>query len=741
MTTTGGIRRKKEDLASGMHIGRYRIEHPVGRGGMGTVYSAFDETTNRVVALKLLAEGIPESLRDRFLAECEAEANIRHEHVMPVYDRGWLNDDRPYFVMELLYQPVTLTDIMDEIDQGRLGQVYPRIRQWSDTRRLIADVLVPICEGVHVANVEYGVQHRDLKPDNVLIDIRTRRPYLIDFGICRAMDDETDAGKIVGTPRFLSPEQARGQVSDKTDVWGLGALLRYVVSGEPPLAGTSPFSRKDVHERIAALKKAEEAAVAGGDDAKARGYAGRRAQLEDPTLRVQEDLLEDAVGGVYLPLPEGVSAGLGAIIKKAMATRPEDRYENAGALVKDLRTWLRGGSVQALSEEGARGAAADYMKRLVNRNTVRSVGVLITLAVGFLIGSGLFSEPPPPADHHLEDAASSLEALRASAAAVQKDAEAGRLTPLGTSTLLDLLQIESEETARRLATEPAGAEKERLEETQRALQETLAGAASLSLPGWGQTRWTVTDMRGRVSELRGDPLSLPTGIHELRANPPGALLRVAIPLGATARRIGLGARSIEIPSGMTWIPAGPAHPEQSEVMPAFLASRDLVTNEKYSEWLDDLSDVERLARVPPTGFRRSETNTQRWLVEPDTAGDPVRGIRPDDARAYAAWRAAAEGIAYRLPTTDEWQRMAAIDALQGPTSEPLFRWHAHAGSPYGVKHLFDGAGEIVSAGQEGGFVLKGRGGILPMPSAVLRGEPIDERANGHDYGFRLVYRP
>jgi len=756
LVTTGGIERNKNDLAGGTQIGRYRIEVPVGRGGMGTVYSAFDETTNRVVALKLLAEGISPSLRDRFLAECEAEANIRHEHVMPVYDRGWLTEERPYFVMELLYQPVTLTDIMVEIDRGSLGASYPRIRHWNDLRKLIADVLLPICEGVHVANTEYGIQHRDLKPDNVLIDIRTKRAYLIDFGICRPMDDEQDIGKIVGTPRFLSPEQAAGQVDERTDVWGLGALLRYAVTGEPPILGTSPFTRQEVDQRVEALKKAEAGALADGNEAKARGFAGRRTQLEDPTLRVQEDLLGDAVGGVYLPLPEGTSAGLTAIIKKAMARRSEDRYANAGLLVRDLRTWLSGGSVQALSEEGARGALADYMRRLLNRNVVRTGGSVVTLLMGFLIGSGRFSQTPPPANHRLEDAEAVIARLDAEAIALRTEPAGDGMTPLGTSALLDFMTEEANEADQRLLSEPESPERSRVAAAHDEMRSVLDRASELRIAGWKNPKWKVTDLGGGFEEIVGDELRLRPGIYKVHAAAHGVTLRIAVPAGDgygfteqnehQSRAITFADFDMEVPAGMTRIPAGPAVIDAGEDVPAFCASRDFVTNERFSEWLDDLSDAERRERVPSRGFRRSESDTRRWLVEPDAASKPVLGIPPAHAREYARWRAAADGVAYALPTAEQWNRMAAIDAMRTPGYAPLFRWRAHSGptdvfSPHGVRHIFQGPGEIVSAGAEDGFLLKGRGGILPLPSAVERSEPIEPDATGHGYGFRLVLRP
>ena len=767
MTNSGAIQREPGDLPVGTQIGRYRIEDPVGRGGMGTVYRAYDDSTNRNVALKLLAEGIPATLRERFLAECEAEANIRHEHVMPVYDRGWLTDERPYFVMELLYQPITLTDLLDAIHRGTIGSTHPRVRHWTDLGRLIADVLLPICEGVAVANVEYGIQHRDLKPDNVLIDVRTKRAYLIDFGICRTMDDHSDAGKIVGTPRFLSPEQASARTDRRTDVWALGALLRYAVTGEPPLLGTSPFTRAEVRERVAALQAAEAKATAAGEDAKARGYAKRREQLEDPTLRVQEDLIRDARDGIYLAMPETVSPGLGAIIQKAMAPRSEERYADARGLVADLRAWLHGGSVSALSEQGRSGAAVDWARRLLNRNVVRAGGTLIALAFGWVLGKGLFQQVPPAPDFRAEDARADLRTYEARVAALPSRATPASVLPRAESALRWMLLRDRAALQRRLQ-EAFTSGGESQEETP---EVGIPSPSSLEIEGWRGGGWQVEDLVRHTRaelEMKGPSVQLQPGAYAISSTaPPGLDLRVVVPGTPShgfrragnklGRLVSVGPHEGELPGDLTWVPAGPAAPDTDATSPAFLGGRDLVTNERYSEWLDDLPAAERPARVPPAGFRRSERDPGRWLVVQELATRPVVGVRPVDAQAYAAWRASVEGVDLRLPSAAEWQRMAAIDQSFEGGAGLIFPWRdapwsrararrgaagrADGGadvSPNGIHGLLAGHGELVRE-EDGSFGVKARGGVVPLPSALLRTEALEPRAQGHAYGFRLVH--
>ena len=322
---------REGEFAPGTRIGRYRLDEIVGRGGMGTVYRAFDAETQREVAIKVLLPGLPESLRERFLAECEAEAKIRHAHVMPVYDRGTFEGDRPYFVMELVYEPITLGDVVETNQKGALGKTWPRLRQWRSPARLAADVLVPIAEGVDAANREYGFLHRDLKPDNILIDVRTRRPYLIDFGICHIEGQPSEEAKIVGTPRFLSPEQARARLDPRTDVFGLGALLRFLFTGAPPIGESSPLRRQERDQRVQELLQAEAKARSSGREPRARELQARREMLEAPDFRTLDDMLEDAREGRYAPLPENMPAPARAICEKAMAKDPAERYEPAAA--------------------------------------------------------------------------------------------------------------------------------------------------------------------------------------------------------------------------------------------------------------------------------------------------------------------------------------------------------------------------------------------------------------------------
>lgn len=759
------------DLPRGTLLGRYRVEDPVGRGGMGTVYSAYDETTRRYVAVKVLAPGLSHQLRSRFLAESEAQANIRHENVMPVYDRGWLSDERPFFAMELLYEPITLGDIRELDARGMLGIEQPRLRHFSERRRLIHDVLLPIIEGVGVANSEYGMQHRDLKPDNVLVDIRTRRPYLIDFGICRAMSDPAPSPPaIVGTPRFLSPEQARGSVDPRTDVWGCGCLLYYVLAGEPPLDRTSPFTRKEVDDRIRALTAAEGEARAQGRDAQARGYAARRAQLQDPELRTQEDLLKDAREGRYLPLPSNVDPALLAVVQKAMAVDPQARYATATQLAEDLRAWLSGRVTLAIQEGGRTDAAADVARRAIARHLLRGVAALVALGVGILLGLALFQEVPVAADHRQADLDALLAAAQAAYPAArppedladlerrrawrarvdrarQRTAPSADARPLfGAPPALTTVDWTAGEYQVRELVPPGEWSSKRTSTTPRpagdartALRRRREGASLYEAPRLAEGLWHLQSLAPRGLDLR------------MCVRQPG-------PGQEERDRIYLAPLEAEVPLGMTWIPAGPSQPDATDAEPAFLAMSQPVSNYEYGEWLDELEARQRTRHVPPSGFQRDRSDPTRYVPDAALADRPVRGLAPSSMLGYATWRAEIEQRDLALPTPAQWRRMAGIDVLGevgahrllpfGVADAARAAWRSGEGpisgtaeadvSPNGVRSLLSSGGEVVRNDGTGEFGVQAAHRCLPRTSALMRTMPIAPDARAHEFVFRLV---
>jgi serine/threonine protein kinase len=223
-----------------MVAGRYRIDGRLGRGGMGTVWRATDELLRRQVAVKELhlpAAGFTEvettGQRDRALREARSVARIRHPHVVVVHDVVE-QDGRPWIVMELV-DGRSLADVLR--DDGPLA---PR-----EAARICAAVA-----GALLAAHDRDIQHRDVKPANVLIERESGRVVLTDFGIARIPGSVTisETGSFVGSPEYTSPERMSGRpAGPASDLWSLGALLVAAVDGE------SPFHRDSIGEVVHAV--------------------------------------------------------------------------------------------------------------------------------------------------------------------------------------------------------------------------------------------------------------------------------------------------------------------------------------------------------------------------------------------------------------------------------------------------------------------------------------------------------
>lgn len=210
-------------------IGRYEIKSELGRGGMATVYKAYDPLFEREVALKVLPREMlhDPQFRVRFEREAKTIAALEHPAIVPVYDVGE-EDGQPYFVMRYM----TGGSLQERIAQGPLPL--------QETARIFSK-LAPALDEAH----RKGIIHRDLKPGNILFD-RTGEPYISDFGIAKitqAQGATVTGGAIIGTPAYMSPEQAQGeQVDGRSDIYALGVILYEMLSGVQPYQATTPMA-------------------------------------------------------------------------------------------------------------------------------------------------------------------------------------------------------------------------------------------------------------------------------------------------------------------------------------------------------------------------------------------------------------------------------------------------------------------------------------------------------------------
>ncbi|MGH9408555.1 MAG: serine/threonine-protein kinase, partial [Vicinamibacterales bacterium] len=259
-------------------FGRYQLQEKLGQGGMGVVYKAFDTVLERAVALKLMlsAEELDPELRTRLFREARAAGNLKHPNIVTIYDLGE-HEGQPYIAMEYL-DGEDLQRRLARPDKMRLGYKL--------------DLAIGICEGLSHAHA-HGVVHRDIKPANIFIT-DAGHAKLVDFGLARLMSSQlTRSNMLMGTINYMSPEQVRGERADhRSDIFAVGVMLYELFGGRKAFEGDSVASTlykilQEVPEPLSNV---------------------------DPTLP-----------------PE-----LTAIIERALAKTPSERYQTMEALGHDL---------------------------------------------------------------------------------------------------------------------------------------------------------------------------------------------------------------------------------------------------------------------------------------------------------------------------------------------------------------------------------------------------------------------
>jgi len=332
-------------------VGRYRLIRRIGEGGMGSVYEAEQEhPVRRRVALKIIKLGMDtREVVARFQQERQALALLDHPNIAKVLDAGATPTGRPYFVMELC-----------------AGE---RITDYCDARRLSIqarlELFIQVCHAIQHAH-QKALIHRDIKPSNVLVATQNDLPLarVIDFGIAKSMGGkltevtlQTEDMRLVGTPEYMSPEQAEGRrdIDTRTDVYSLGVLLYEL------LTGCTPFSSKD-------LRSASQADI--------QRFI-REVDPITPSTRVRHDTnpgtaIADARGTSRQQLSDSLRGDLDWIVGKSLEKDPSRRYQAAGELAADIHRHLAGEAVTA-----APPSTAYRMRKFVRRNRALVLGAAV----------------------------------------------------------------------------------------------------------------------------------------------------------------------------------------------------------------------------------------------------------------------------------------------------------------------------------------------------------------------------
>ncbi|MFC1792701.1 tetratricopeptide repeat protein [Planctomycetota bacterium] len=341
----------------GAHIGRYKLLRVLGEGGMGVVYLAQqDKPVTRQIALKVIKPGMDSKrVMARFEAEEQALAIMEHPHVARVYDAGLTGSGRPYFVMEY----VKGIPITEHCDKYKLT-IEERLH-----------LFLHVCEAVQHAH-QKGIIHRDLKPSNILVSIEGNEsvPKVIDFGVARAVSQQltektlyTEQGQLIGTPEYMSPEQAdlnNQDIDTRTDIYSLGVVLYRLLTGIPPFDPQTLQTSGIEHMRKIICEE----------------------EPKTPSTRLSKTSVEESMESArqrstsVRALQRRLHGDLDWITLKAMEKNRIRRYGSAGELAADIQRHLNHEAVLAGPP-----STIYRIEKFVRRNRALVTGAATVIAV------------------------------------------------------------------------------------------------------------------------------------------------------------------------------------------------------------------------------------------------------------------------------------------------------------------------------------------------------------------------
>ncbi len=744
---------------------RYEFVDELGRGGMGQILRARDVVLNREIALKTLLPDVQASNpQARLVAEARLTGRLEHPSIIPVYELGHLTNGEPFYTMRV----ITEESLESTLEQLRTHDPdAPSLQQLIQTLR-------QVCLAIQYAH-DQGIVHRDLKPENILIG-KYGEVFVIDWGIAKIMDPFPDIdlyrtgehapGSLVGTPLYMSPEQANGDnelVDRRTDVYALGAILYELLTLKPV------FENSTVLSLLVTIIQDEPV---------------------PPSQRAPD---------------RDVPTALEEICLRALAKIQSDRYQSAQELADDLELFLEGVKERERQEAIAKELIEEARKAHAAYKEVR--GRLIQcIEDRDQLQDSVTSHAPREDRVALWEAEDQAEELRVEVEQRFGDTVSLLSQSLGFASLpeahdaLATLYWERFVEAERRNDRAMATHFEHLvrQHNRGGFTERLRGLATLTVHASPpHTDLTLAPLRehhrrlvpGGVVAMSSAPLHIdriPHGQYLLHATAPDhAPLQLPILLDRLANvetSLRLRPRG-DVPEDFVVIPAGPfltgpardiSLSQQTVTLDEFAIKRTPVTCGEYVEFLNHLVTIdfdEAIQRSP----RNQASSTSyfpfvdgKFIVPTEDAdGDrwdpqwPICLIDFHDATAFAQWRSERDGYSFRLPTSLEWEKAArGIDgrifpwgnnfdpsfcriresAPGKPMPAPVGTYRADT-SPFGVTDMAGNISEWTSTPGDGDDTFLLRGASFNSHHVTCRLDSLLQGPAGFrhsHYGFRLV---